>query len=103
MANESGNFDAHLAAAAGEDPGLVSELRACFLESMAQQIDLLQRARCDGNWITAAQRLKGLGASFHSQTLIGLADEALDGAPGDPVIIRRLAEFSASFLPSATN
>ena len=42
-------------------------------------------------------RLKGLGASFHAETLIDLAEEALDSAPGDPAILRKLRAFLASF------
>jgi len=103
MANESGNFDAHLAAAADQDPGLLAELRACFVESMVNQINLLERSRCDGNWSVAAQRLRGLGASFHSTELVRLAEEALDSAPGDPVIVRKLTRFAASFVPSVAD
>ena len=66
MAHEAAEFDATLAAAAGDDPALLAELRAAFLESLAQQTDLLGRARCDGNWEVAALRLKGLGSSFHA-------------------------------------
>jgi HPt (histidine-containing phosphotransfer) domain-containing protein len=95
MAHEAAHFDATLAAAAGEDAELLRELRAAFVESLVQQVDLLRRARCDGNWRVAAMRLKGLGASFHAPELIRLADEALLGAPGDPAAIRRLERFSA--------
>lgn len=97
MAQELGTFDANLAAAAGEDPALLAELRAAFLESLAQQVDLLQRARCDGNWEVAALRLRGLGASFHSSELVRLAQQALDGPPGEPLVLRRLAAFRADF------
>lgn len=91
MAYEGGSFDANLAAAAGHDPQLVHELRLAFLESAARQIDLLSLARCDGNWHVAAMRLKGLAASFHVEPMMALADEAIAAAPGDPVVLRRLA------------
>lgn len=90
MAYVSGDFDSNLAAAAGDDLALREELRAAFLESLAQQIDLLGRARCDGNWEVAAMRIKGLGTSFHVSELVALAEEALDGAPGDPMAVRKL-------------
>jgi hypothetical protein len=48
------------------------------------------RARCDANWRIAASRLKSLAASFGATGLMALADEALDGAPGDPVVLRKL-------------
>lgn len=97
MAQVAGDFDATLAAAAGEDPALLLELRAAFVDSLSQQIDLLRRARCDGNWQVAAQRLRGLGASFHAPELIRLAELALDGAPGEPGVLRKLDRFCGEF------
>lgn len=90
MAYESGALNAALAAAVGSDPALVAELRAAFVESAARQIDLLRRARCDANWHFAALRLKSLAASFSVRAMVELADSALEGAPGDPVILRQL-------------
>ncbi|MES2302269.1 MAG: Hpt domain-containing protein [Pseudomonadota bacterium] len=93
MAYEGGSLDANLAAAAGHDPELVRELRAAFIESAERQVDLLGRSRCDGNWQVAAMRLKGLAASFHAEGLLALAEEALDSAPGDPLVLRRLQQM----------
>ncbi len=97
MVYEAGALDATLAAAAGEDEALFAELRMAFAESLARQVDLLRRARCDGNWQVAALRLKGLAASFHAEPLIVLAEEALDAAPGEPTIVRRLQAFVDEF------
>ncbi len=97
MAYESGALDATLAAAAGDDADLLTELRRAFIDSLARQVDLLGRSRCDGNWQVAAMRLKGLAASFHAELLTDLAEAALDSAPGDPAIIRRLQEFLDEF------
>ena len=97
MVQVAGDFDATLAAAAGEDAALFAELRAAFVESLTQQIDLLRRARCDGNWHVAAMRLKGLGASFHAPDLVRLAEQALDGAPGEPGVLRKLDRFCGEF------
>lgn len=97
MVYESGALDATLAAAAGEDEALFAELRQAFAESLARQVDLLRRARCDGNWQVAALRLKGLAASFHAEPLIVLAEEALEAAPGEPTIVRRLQAFVDEF------
>ena len=98
MAYEPGALDQTLSAAAGDDPALFAELRASFAESLGRQIDLLRRARCDGNWRVAALRLRGLAASFHAAPLLALADEALEGAPGEPGVIRRLAQFHDDFV-----
>jgi hypothetical protein len=97
MAYAIGDFELALTAAAGDDSALLAELRASFAQSMGGQIDLLGRARCDGNWQMAAQRLRGLGASFHAGELVALAEEALEGAPGDPAVLRKLAALAAQF------
>ena len=91
MAYDPGALNASLAAAVGNDSGLMAELRGAFIESAQRQFDLMGRARCDANWQVAASRLKSLAASFGASGLVGLADEALDGAPGDPVVLRKIA------------
>lgn len=91
MVYDPGALNASLAAAVGSDAELMRELRAAFLESAARQADLMGRARCDANWSIAASRLKSVAASFGAVGLVALADEALDGAPGDPVVLRKLA------------
>ncbi|HQS96030.1 MAG: Hpt domain-containing protein [Novosphingobium sp. 17-62-19] len=93
MAYEGASLDANLAAAAGHDPDLVRELRAAFIESAEHHIDLLTRARCDGNWQVAAMRLKGLAASFHADSLLVLAEEAVETVPGNPGVLRRLRQI----------
>src|SRR5690606_19768529 len=97
MAYEAIEFDANLSAVCGDDSALRAELFAGFLDSLSTQVDLLGRARCDGNWTIAASRIRGLGSSFHVPVLVRMGEEALDSAPGDPVIVRRLREFTQSF------
>ncbi|GAA4643712.1 hypothetical protein GCM10023115_16720 [Pontixanthobacter gangjinensis] len=97
MLYENGSLDATLAAAAGEDAVLMAELRSAFAESLERQIDLLKRSRCDGNWVMAAQRLKGLAASFHADELISLAEKAIETVPGDRAVIRSLEAFYKDF------
>lgn len=91
MVYDPGALNASLAAAVGGDLELFAELRAAFLDSATRQSDLMGRARCDANWELAASRLKSLAASFGATGLMALADEALDGAPGDPVVLRKIA------------
>lgn len=93
MAYEVGALDATLSAAAGEDAALFAELRTAFIESLARQVDLLGRSRCDGNWQITAMRIKGLAASFHADALMDLAEEALEAAPGDPIAVRKIRGF----------
>ena len=85
-----GAFDTALKAAAGDDAALAAELHATFMDSAKRQLNLLSRSRCDANWQYTCWRLKGLAASFGATRLMELADEAGNGAPGDPVIIRQL-------------
>jgi HPt (histidine-containing phosphotransfer) domain-containing protein len=100
MAYEADALDATLTAAAGNDPELFAELREAFAESVARQVDLLRRSRCDGNWQVAAMRLKGLASSFHAEPLIDLAEEALECAPGEPSVVRRMQTFLDEFSAS---
>jgi len=100
MAYDPGALNASLAAAVGSDMGLLNELREAFVESAARQADLMGRARCDANWEFAASRLKSLAASFGAVGLMALADEALDGAPGDPVVLRKLRAAIDDFASS---
>lgn len=90
MVYDPGALNAALAAAVGADSALLGELRAAFVESAERQSDLMARSRCDANWQVAASRLKSLAASFGAVGLLDLADEALEGAPGDPVVLRRI-------------
>jgi hypothetical protein len=101
MAYEPGALDETIAAAAGEDPALFAELRASFADSLARQTDLLRRSRCDGNWQVAALRLKGLAGSFQAAPLLAMAEEALDAAPGEPGVVRRLQAFHDEFVAAA--
>ena len=102
MAFENGALDATLAAAAGDDPALMHELRLAFVESAEKQLDLLKRSRCDGNWHVAAMRLKGLAASLHSDELLDAAENALTSAPGEPTAIRDIESVLQQFSsPSA--
>lgn len=100
MAYDPGALETALAAAVGDDPALVAELRSAFLESAHAHLDALGRSRCDGNWRMAACRLQGLAASFGAIRLMDLAREAAEGAPGDPVILRELRQAIALFSES---
>lgn len=90
MAFQSGPFEAALATAAGEDGALQRELRAGFIDGAERQLDLMRRSRCDANWLMAARRLHALAGGFHATQLMGIAEEALSGVPGDPVALRQI-------------
>lgn len=80
-----------MAAAVGDDPMLVTELRMAFLESARRYHDLMTRSRCDANWRYTAWRLQSVAASFGEMKVFTLAEDAANGAPGDPVILRKIA------------
>lgn len=91
MAYEPGAIDAALAAALGEEPGLISELRVAFHDSAERALASLAEAAGDeASWRAAAWRLKGLAASFGAVSLMALASEAADRSPGDEQTVRRL-------------
>lgn len=97
MAFDPGALNASLAAAVGSDRELMAELKQAFTESVSRQLDLLGRSRCDANWEIAASRLKSIAASFAASHLVDLAQEALDGAPGDPVVLRKIGAAIQEF------
>ena len=97
MVYDPGALNASLAAAVGGDLDLFAELRNAFLESAARQADLMGRSRCDANWELAASRLKSLAASFGATGLMALTDEALEGAPGDTVVLRKIGAAIEDF------
>ena len=101
MAYQQGPFLAALGAASGDDPVLLAELRASFLESVDRQLDLLRRSRCDGNWRVAAERLHAIAGSFHVHELRDLASEALNAAPGEPTVIASLGALASELRAQA--
>lgn len=89
MAYDPGQIDATLAAAVGDDPALVAELREAFLNSAKSGVDALALADTADEWRSAAFRLKGLAASFGAVRLMALAAELSRGRPGDAELLKR--------------
>ena len=90
MAYDPGAIDATLAAAVGDDPALIAELRLAFLESVKSAVTALTRADGVAAWSDAALRLKGLAASFGAVRLMVLASEAASAPVADVETIRKL-------------
>lgn len=86
-----------MAAAVGDDPSLISELRSAFVQSAQRQVSALHNAVNDQQWQVAAWRLKGLAASFGVTDLMMLANEAAEGTPFDRVLLDRIDKSLASF------
>lgn len=83
-------FSSALAQVLDQDAELLSELRDALVENAETLVDLLARSRCDANWLMAAQRLKGLAASFGAEELMRSAQAAINAVPGDPGVLRRV-------------
>lgn len=90
MAYDPGHIDATLAAAVGDEPALIAELREAFLDGLKAALDALTIAGNATEWEAAAMRIKGLAGSFGAVRLMGMAEEARRAAPGDAEAIRRL-------------
>lgn len=89
MAYDPGAIDATLAAAVGDEPALIAELRVAFVDSAEKTIGAIEAAKGDEDWALAAARLKGLAASFGAIRLMSLAAEVAE-MPGNAEAIRKL-------------
>ncbi|MFA6124108.1 MAG: Hpt domain-containing protein [Sphingomonas sp.] len=90
MAYDPGAIDATLAAAVGDEPALIAELRDAFLESVKRGLAVLEQAQGDEAWSAAAWRMRGLAASFGAIRLMAIATEAAEATAHDPALMRRL-------------
>jgi HPt (histidine-containing phosphotransfer) domain-containing protein len=90
MAYDPGAIDATLAAAVGDDPGLIADLRLAFMDSAARSLTAMEGASDPEAWRTAAARLRGLAASFGAVRLMALAVEAGAGSGPDVALLNRI-------------
>lgn len=92
MSYEPGAIEMSLAAAVGDEPALIAELREAFLQSVARGMAMLEAAQGEAAWRAAAWRLRGLAASFGAMALMALATEAAEAPAHDPALLRRLRQ-----------
>lgn len=90
MAFDPGAISSTLAAAVGDEPALIAELRQAFAESVARAVDTLDAAPDAPAWSAAAARLKGLAASFGAVRLMALADQAVEAGTRDAALLRKI-------------
>lgn len=90
MAFDPGAISSTLAAAVGDEPGLIAELRMAFAESVDRAVVVLGAAETRDDWIAAAARLKGLAASFGAVRMMALAEQAAAGGCPDPALLRKI-------------
>ena len=80
---------AAMAAAIGDEPTLIAELRCAFVDSAERVIVAIENATDEAGWALGAARLKGLAASFGAIRLMALASEAAQ-TPHDDEMVRKL-------------
>lgn len=90
MAFDPGAISSNLAAAVGDEPTLIAELKLAFTESAERILASLQTAEDRESWNAAAARLKGLSASFGAVKLMALAEQAQAAGRPDPVTLRKI-------------
>ncbi len=95
MAVDPGAIDAALAAAVGDDPALIAELRTAFVTSARRALSAIEAAGSDEDWREATGRLKGLAASFGAVRLVALATEATRRPAGEAAMVRKLKQAIA--------
>ena len=95
MAYDPGAIEATLAAAVGDDPALIAELRLAFVESADKALIVMERTDSADEWCAGAWRLKGLAASFGAVRLMALAGEAVDAGRPDPALAAKLRRMVA--------
>lgn len=95
MAYDPGAISATLAAAVGDDPALIAELRIAFADSAGRAADAMARAEGSDAWRDAASRLKGLAASFGAVRLMALAEEAVEAGVPDRAMLGRVQRMLA--------
>lgn len=90
MAFDPGAISSTLAAAVGDEPALIAELRQAFSDSAGRVVALLESAEDDEVWVAAASRLKGLAASFGAVRLMALAELAIAAGKRESALLRKI-------------
>ena len=101
MAYDPGALEAALAAAVGEEPVLIAELRRSFFASADGHLAVLRAAESDLAWQNALERLKGLAASFGALRVLDAAHAALACPHGEMPAIARIERALAALAHAA--
>jgi HPt (histidine-containing phosphotransfer) domain-containing protein len=92
MAYQNTHLEAMIAAAIGDDPALLNDLRTAFLSSAEDHLRTLEGATAFHDWTMAAWKFKGLCATFGARELVDLAGRACEAPTGDADILRELRQ-----------
>jgi histidine phosphotransfer protein HptB len=96
MAYDPGALEATLAAAVGDEPSLIAELRTAFFASANAHVTALTRAATLEDWRSAATRLHSLAASFSAIRLMDVATRAAQAEHIDPAMLRKIERAIAA-------
>jgi histidine phosphotransfer protein HptB len=96
MAYDPGALEASLAAAVGDEPSLIAELRLAFFASAQAHVAALMSAKSPEDWRAAAQRLHSLAASFGALRLMDVAMQAARAKQRDPALLRKIERTIAA-------
>lgn len=95
MTFDPGAISSTLAAAVGDEPALIAELKVAFVDSAQRILVALAAAPDEAGWLAAASRLKGLSASFGAVRLMTLAEQAERAGGPDAALLRKLTRTIA--------
>jgi histidine phosphotransfer protein HptB len=96
MSYNPGALEAALAAAVGDEPLLIAELRGVFFENAKAYIVALTVAKSIDDWHDAARRLHSLAASFGVVRLMDVASQAVHANHIDPAVLRKIERAMAA-------
>lgn len=90
MAYHSGAIEVSLAAALGDDPALIADLRTAFFEGVARHLDTVDHAASPAEIVDAASRLRSLAASFGAHRLMHALASVIETGTISPAERRRI-------------
>jgi HPt (histidine-containing phosphotransfer) domain-containing protein len=96
MAYDPGALEAALAAAVGDEPGLIAELRDAFFERARVHVTALRHAATLDDWHAAAARLHSLAASFGALRLMDVATDAAQASKIESLQLRKIERAIAA-------
>ena len=96
MAYDPGALEAALAAAVGDEPSLIAELRGAFFESAQVHVEALRRATILDDWHDAASRLHSLAASFGALRLMDVTTDVAKAPKIDSAQLRKIERAIAA-------
>jgi histidine phosphotransfer protein HptB len=96
MVYDPGALEAALAAAVGNEPSLIAELRGAFLESAVTHVAAMKAAVSLEDWRAAAVRLHSLSASFGARRVMDAATAACETPRIDNTLLPKIERAIAA-------